>query len=571
MKQHWVILAVGFAFMLVQNYSYMKVPKYMRIILDEIDGANRAGVIRTNILYILLFTAVMAVSLFLMRKLIIGVSRKIEYQLRRQIYHKILSMDYLFFQQNETGDLMSRCTNDLNHARTLLGPGVMYIPNSLSRLVMFLPVLIGLSGSLMLILGLIMVVLVVFIVVLLPLLRPLFLQIQEAMGEMNNRVWQVISGISTIKQYTAEKMEIDRFKTLNEEYIKKQMAVVKLQELLRPLFFFVFSITELVILWVGGKQVINGTMTMGELLQFNVMISYLTFPILALGWMMSLIQQGISALGRINYILHHPVEDGDKKKALHTNEPRYHIDNLTYRYPGHDKEVLKGINLTIEPGQTIGITGPVGSGKSTLLNILTGLLKPEPGQVSINGTDIGDIDPRSLYSHMAVVAQEPFLFSRTVAENIALGPLDPEEISTEAIEKAAENAGLSKDIDAFHEGIDQVVGERGITLSGGQKQRVAIARALIKCAPVLVLDDPLSNIDARTEARILENLQSIHCFQTLIVVSHRISVLKTTDMIYVLEDGAIAQQGKHNRLIHKKGLYARLAKLQQMEMELEER
>jgi ATP-binding cassette subfamily B protein len=477
-------------------------------------------------------------------------------------------MDYFFYQGNETGDLISRCTNDLNQVRTLLGPGVMYIPNSLSRLILFLPVLIQLSGPLMLILGFIMTFLVIIIVVLLPLLRPHFLRIQEAMGTMNNRVWQVISGISTIKQYTAEGIEVERFKTLNEDYIKKQMAVVKLQEFLRPFFFFIFSITELVILWVGGKQVINGQMTIGQLLQFNIMISYLTFPILALGWMMSLMQQGISAMGRINYILDQPEEDRERKKQLLADELEFYIKNLTYQYPGFAKEVLKNINLTVMFGQTIGITGQVGSGKSTLLNILTGLIKPDPGQVFVNGTDICEIDPQSLFRKVAVVSQDPFLFSRTVAENIALGP---EEMSMEAIRKAAEDAGLKKDIQSFHDGFSQEVGERGITLSGGQKQRIAIARALGKCAPLLVLDDPLSNIDARTETRILKNLQSLHCYQTLIVVSHRISVLKTADVIYVLDDGTIVEQGTHRSLVRRKnGLYARLAKLQQMEMELEE-
>lgn len=560
-------MTVGLAFMLLQNFSYMKVPMYIRIILDEVGGRNRGSVIWTNIFYICIFTAVLAVSLFLMRKLIIGVSRKIEYRFREQIYHKLLSMDYLFFQQNETGDLMSRCTNDLNSVRTLLGPGVMYIPNSLSRLVLFLPVLIGLSGSLMLILGGIMVFLVIIIVTLLPMMRPLFLQIQEAMGSMNNRVWQVISGITSIKQYTAENIEIERFKTFNEEYIKKQMAVVKLQELLRPLFFFVFSISELVILWVGGKQVINGQMTIGELLQFNIMISYLTFPILALGWMMTLIQQGISALGRINYILHQEVEDGDDKKRLESNEPEFSVRDLTYRYPGHSEDVLKNINLSIKPGQIIGITGPVGSGKSTLLSILTGLIRPDRGQVFVDGTDICDIDPRSIYHKIAVVSQSPFLFSKSVAENIALGP---DDVPLEAVQKAAADAGLSKDIEAFHGGLSQEVGERGITLSGGQKQRVAIARALSKCAPILVLDDPLSNVDARTEAQILQNLQSLRCYRTLIIVSHRISVLRTTDVVYVFDNGAIAECGRHRSLVHRKnGIYARLAKLQQMEMELE--
>jgi ATP-binding cassette subfamily B protein len=567
LKKHSVVLLIGLFFMLVQNYSYMKVPQYMREMLDEISGQNRTPIIHKAIIYIILYTLILAVALFLMRKLIIGVSRKIEYELRRNIFHKLLSLDYLFYQQNETGDLMSRCTNDLNHVRTLLGPGVMYIPNSLSRLVLFLPVLIQLSGSLMLVIALIMMVLVAAIIKLLPMLRPLFQQIQEAMGTMNNRVWQAVSGISSIKQYTAEEIEINRFKDLNNQYIKKQMAVVKLQEFLRPFFFFIFSVTELVILWIGGKQVINGQMTLGELLQFNLMIGALTWPILALGWMMSLMQQGISALGRINYILDQPIEDQTTRQSLSSEEPVISIKDLTYSYPGHTSTVLKNINLTIKPGQTIGITGPVGSGKSTLLNILTGLLKPECGKVFINGTDICDIDLEDFYSHVAVVSQEPFLFSRTVSENISLGPY---ELPMEAIEKAAENAGLSKDIRAFHEGFSQAIGERGITLSGGQKQRVAIARALGKCAPFLVMDDPLSSVDSKTEEHILSSLEAHRCYKTLILVSHRISVLKIADIVYVLDDGVIVQQGSHNDLVGQTGLYANLARTQQMEMELDE-
>jgi ATP-binding cassette subfamily B multidrug efflux pump len=552
--------------MLMQNFSYLKIPQYMQKILDEIGGQNRAPVIQSHIIHIFLYTVMMAAALFMMRKLIIGASRKIEYELREKLFHKLLALDYLFYQQNETGDLISRCTNDLSSVRTLLGPGVMYIPNSLSRLALFLPVLIHLSGKLVFIISLVMVVLVIGILKLLPMLRPLYLKIQEAMGVMNNRVWQVISGVSSIKQYTAEEIEISRFKDLNKEYVKKQMEAVKLQELLRPMFVFLFSITELVILLVGGKLVISGEMTIGELLQFNIMISNLTFPILALGWMMSLLQQGVSALGRINYILDQPVEDRETKQPVPSEEPVITLDNLTYRYPGHAPEVLKGIRLTVEPGQTIGITGPVGCGKSTLLNILNGLLTPPRGQVFVNGIDMCDIDKEDLYKHVAVVAQEPFLFSKTVVENIALGP---GEIPQETIHQAAENAGLTSEIQTFHDGFSQVIGERGITLSGGQKQRMAIARALGKCAPVLVMDDPLSSVDSSTEEHILNSLKTHNCYRTLILVSHRISVLKIADIIYVMDDGKIVEQGNHGGLMRQKGLYSRLARLQQMEMELE--
>ncbi len=345
------------------------------------------------------------------------------------------------------------------------------------------------------------------------------------------------------------------------------MEVVKLEEVLRPMFVFLFSISELVILLVGGKQVIAGKMTMGELLQFNIMVANLTFPILALGWMMSLLQQGISAMGRINYILDQPVEDRSIKERLCSEEPVIKLNHLTYTYPGHTDVILDDIHLNIEPGQTIGITGPVGCGKTTLVNILSGLLKPGIGQVFINGTDICNIDLEDFYRHVAVVSQEPFLFSKTAAENIALGPI---ELPMEAIQKAADNAGLTNEIQSFPEKFSQMIGERGITLSGGQKQRMAIARALGKCAPLLVMDDPLSSVDSRTEEHILSSLKIHQCYKTLILVSHRISVLKIADIIYVIEGGKIVEQGNHGGLINREGLYAKLARLQQMEMELEE-
>lgn len=547
--------------MLIQNYSMIKVPAYIRHILDEIGGQNRIRVIGENVIKTLVYTLVTAVSLFLMRKLIIGISRKIEYCLRRDLYHKLLALDYDFFQQNETGDLVSRTTNDLDEVRTLAGPGIMYIPNSLSRLVLFLPVLIHLSGLMMAIMAVVLIILVVLIIILLPRLRPLQRKIQQTRGSLNNRVWQVITGIGTVKQYNLEETEIGRFRTLNEGYVKEQMAVIKFQEFLWPFFIFLFSLTELVILLVGGHLVVAGRMSLGELLQFNIMTGYLIFPVLSLGWVVSLLQQGISAMERINYILDFPVDERKQASKIGNQRLGFSLRNLNFRYPQSDQPVLKAISLEARPGQTIGITGQVGSGKSTLLNILTGILKPDPGQVFVNGHDIRNIDLESLYEKIAVVSQEPFLFSRTVAENITLG-LDQSQLAS--VRDASRKAGLEKEIDSFPDGFDQMVGERGITLSGGQKQRMAIARALARCAPILILDDPLSHVDSRTESRILKNLKALDCYDLLILVSHRVSALRHADIIYVLEEGRIAEQGGHQELIRRKGIYSKLARMQQM-------
>lgn len=591
-KQHSSELLVGFLFMLLQNYGYMKVPFYMKKALDEIIGDNRFSVISSDLLMIAMYTVLTVVSMFLMRKLIIGVSRKIEYTLRGKLYHKLLSLDMAFFQENETGDLVSRCTNDLNDVRMLLGPGVMYIPNALSRMFLFLPILISLSLPLMLVVMLILFVIAGLILTVMPRLRLRFKKIQEYVGTINNRVWQIISGITTIKLYTLEEIETERFKDLNEEYVRRQFAVVKIRGFLWPLLIFIFSLSELTILLIGGRQVILNQMTIGELLQFNVMVIHLAFPIFSLGWVMSLIQQGIAAMGRINYILDHPVESRDDWKTLDSEDLVFTAKNLTYRYPvqqkpllcdvegpvmfppvlklpeyNFDRDALHQLNLTIRSGQTVGITGTIGSGKTTLINLLSGLYKPEPGMLFINGIDICDIHPESLVDRISIVPQETFLFSCSIAENVSLG--SDGQVNMDEVREAIRTAGLEQDILSFPDKYEQTVGERGITLSGGQKQRTAIARALHKKRSMLVFDDALSSVDAKTEAQILENLNSLDSFNTLIVVSHRISALKNADVIYVLDQGTIIEQGTHEELLQNNKLYTRLAKMQQMEMEME--
>jgi len=568
LAQYRTWLLFGFAFMLLHNYGYMKAPEYLQRILDEITTTNRMNIITDQLFFIGLYIILICGSMFLMRKLIISVSRKIEYDLRQRIYRQLLHLDYSFYQAYETGDIVSRCTNDLNDVRTLLGPGIMYVPNALTRMMFFIPVLIGLSGSLMLMICAILLTLVVLIVVIMPYLRPLFRKIQETVADINSRVWQVITGINTIKLYTLEKTEEDRFKKLNRKYVHHQMAVAKMRGFLWPFFITMLSVAELVILLVGGRQVIHGDLTIGELLQFNIMVGYLSFPVLSLGWVLSLLQQGVSAMERINTILDHPIESRKGQFTIEDNDLHFKCRNLSFRYPGGNKDVLQGINLDIPPGQAVGITGTIGSGKTTLLKLLTGLLKPERGMLFINNTDILNLQVDGLYRKVAVVPQDTFLFSRTIAENIALGGSDGED--RDRVETAARQAGLDQDIHTFPLKYEELVGERGITLSGGQKQRTAIARAFYRSSSVIVFDDALSSVDAKTEASILERINTSLSDRTLIIVSHRISALKNADIIYVMDQGIIVESGTHPQLLEKNGMYARLTKLQQMETALSE-
>jgi ATP-binding cassette subfamily B multidrug efflux pump len=563
--RHWPALAAGFAFMLVQNYGAMRVPSYFQKIVDEIGGANRPDVVTNLIVTACIYAAVTVVSLFLMRRLIIGASRLVEYSLRERIYDRLLELDYSFYMGHETGDLVSRTTNDLDQVRTLLGPGIMYIPNSLSMFALFFPVLFRLSPLLMAVASAVMAGVIGLVFIVLPRLQPFFQRIQEATGKINSRVWQIVTGITTVKLHTMEPEEEKRFDALSRDFLTRNMTAAKVQEFLWPTFIFIFSLTQLAVIFVGGRQVVAGAMSLGQLLQFNVMISALTFPVLSLGWIMSLIQQGISAMGRINAILDGPVERRDDWKRLERPEVSFEVRGLTFAYPGHDKPSLRGLRMSIGAGEFIGITGTIGSGKTTLVNVLTGLLRPSRDMVFVCGTDIRDIEPAALFARIGVVSQSPFLFSRTLAQNIAMAR---EQAGESEVRNAAELAGLGPDIASFPEGYNQVVGERGITLSGGQKQRTAIARALMKNCPVVILDDSLSSVDARTESTIIENLRSLRGRTTLIVVSHRISPLKDADRIYVLDDGAIAEQGSHAELVTRGGLYERLVRYQQMEKSL---
>lgn len=568
LRKYLVPLLSGFVFILIQNYSLVRIPFYMKNILDEIVSANRFFIISGLMVKVLIFTFIEAVSLYLMRKIIISVSRKIEYEIRKRLYNLLLGFEYPFFLKNETGDISSRLTNDLNDVRVLLGPAIMYVPNALSRIIIFFPILIGLSKTLMLIIVPILAFLIFLIFTILPRLRPKFKKIQETTATINNRVWQTVTGMTTIKQNTLEQTETERFRTLNSEYVRIQLDMVKLRSFIRPLFIFLFSIIELVILFVGGGMVISGSLTIGELLQFNIMISALTFPILSLGWIMSMVQLGISAMERINYILEEspPVRYVELPPGKDVESIK--IKNLSFSYPGSEKKVLNNINLTIKKGEMIGITGEVGSGKSTFLDLLSGLLTPDPAMIFVNGIDTSEMDKSNLHSLFSVVSQDPFLFSGTITDNISIGM---EKVDGERVREVVSIASLDTDVDSFPDKYEQKVGERGITLSGGQKQRMAIARALSNPSPVLLFDDPLSSVDSKTETKILSNLKKIrsagseNVFRTVLITSHRISALKECDKIYMFKNGEIIESGDHNELIKNKGKYYLVSLMQQME------
>ena len=551
--------------MIGQNYALLQGSELLRQLLDEIAaGANERAVVLGLIARALAFAAAVGVCMFGMRRLIIGVSRDVEYELRDLLYRKLLALDFDFYQRRRTGDIISRCTNDLNDVRTLLGPGIMYVPDALARLALFAPVLVGLHAAMAGALGALMAVLIAVIIVVTPRLRPRFRRVQELVAAINDRVWQIVTGINTVKLYGLAALETERFRDLNRRYIAANVRLARTRGVLWPLLQFLYGLATLLILLLGGGAVIRGALTIGELLQFAAIVAVLTFPVLSLGWVTALIQQGVSAMERIRTILDHPSAARPSQPLPVPAGPlAVTARGVSYRFPNADREALAGVDLTIQAGRTLGVTGGVGSGKSSLVLLLAGIAAPSAGALTFNGVDAAAIDPFVYRGRIAYVPQEPFLFSATVAENIAMG--SEREVSRERIAAAARLAAVHDDVARFPDGYDTVVGERGITLSGGQRQRVAIARALVRDSDLLILDDALSSVDSDTETAILTGLRTLQTSRTIVIVSHRVSALQLADRIAVMDGGAVAEAGSHRQLLRAGGRYARLAELQQLE------
>ena len=565
-RKYWFLLTVGFSFLLIQNYALTLIPKYVKLAMNEVTRDNRIDFLNRYLTLILVFTFVACLTMFLMRKCIISVSRYIEYELRGRLFNKLMHLDYRFYMKNQTGDLISRCTHDLDDVRTLLGPGIMYVPNALTRFAFFSPVLFGISSKLLGIIFINVGVIVAVILIFLPRLRPFYRAIQEKMGEVNSRVWQIISGIAIIKYYRREPNEIERFEKLNEEYVSIQMRLVKWRGFLWPFFLFAVSCNQFILLMWGGQEIIAGTMNVGELMQYIIMVTALTFPVLSLGWVMSLIQQGITAMERLRHIFDQPEESTGQITFVGEQKLQFEFRGLAYTYPEAPAPALRIDRWTLPVSGIIGLTGPVGSGKSTFINLLAGILKPDHNQIFINGADIRDFDADDYRLQVAVVPQENFLFSKTIHKNIALSSRSNGDL--DAVVSVSKLAQLHGDILQMPDRYEQMVGERGITLSGGQKQRTSIARALFKHKRIILLDDALSSVDAEVESAILADLLRIAGDKLILLISNRVSALRITDHIVVFERGEISQSGSHRQLLQEEGYYARMAMLQKMEREV---
>jgi ATP-binding cassette, subfamily B, multidrug efflux pump len=536
-----------------------------------IDSLEQSGVTSQNIrqaaLTILGATFVSGVFFFFQQRTMAHFARYIEHDLRLDFYAHLQKLPLEFFQSQRIGDLMSRTTSDLGVVRQLVRQGITHVERSLFRMLVVLPFMLAISIKLTLILIATMPIVSLVVKYFGRRIGARFEEIQTFFAEINARAQVNLTAVRVVRAYGQEQNEIAEFGRLNREYVASNLGLVRLAAVFRPLLALLIGTGFVVILWVGGREIVLGRMTLGDFVAFSLYFQQLIWPIQAIGYVTNIFQQGAVSIKRMHQVmLAQPViTDPPNVQTLPEIEGRIEFRDLTFRYAPDGPAVLKEINLLIEPGKVIGFTGRTGSGKSTLMNLVPRLLDAEPGMVLIDGRPIQELSLRQLRSSIGYVPQETLLFSETLAENIAFGL---PHAADDEIKWAAEVAGLTEDIDDFPQGYQTVVGERGVMLSGGQKQRTALARAVIRRPKILILDDALSAVDTYTEDKVLAQLRSVMRERTTLVVSHRISTIKDADLICVLENGRIVMQGTHDELLRTDGEYSQLFERQRLQEEL---
>jgi ATP-binding cassette, subfamily B, multidrug efflux pump len=556
-------LAIGGGCLVIKDVAQALQPLMIR---NAVDGFSSSRVFLRYAGFLLALALLKGIFQYWMRVIIISISRDIEFDLRNDLYAHLIRLSPDYYARTRTGDIMARATNDLNAVRMMLGPGVMYWFETSLTFVLAIAIMVSadwrLAGFAVMPAPAVSLAVILFG----RRIHDRFEKLQGMFSDISSRVQENLSGVRMVRAFVQERAELRRFEELNQQYIAQSLKLVRVQGLFEPLLEGLIGLTFLVVLWIGGQQVLRGRISVGEFVMFNTYMGMLVWPMIAFGWVINLTQRGSASLHRINEILQEKPTIAAPPDPVPLGRVRGEIEfrDITVNYNG--SAALDGIDLKIPAGMTLAVVGQTGAGKSTLMSLVPRLLDPTSGAVLVDGIDVRCADPEELRRHIGFVAQETFLFSATIAENIAFGV---DHASEEQIRRAAELAGLAEDIEGFPEGYRTMVGERGITLSGGQKQRTAIARALLRDPRILILDDALSSVDTLTEERILTHLAGVMQGRTVLLISHRVSTVRQADQIVVLNRGRIVERGTHAELVAAGGYYAELSQKQTLEEELE--
>ncbi len=574
---------------LFNNGVWILFPQVIGRAVDALSHGVTRQKLLTYSLLILTIALIKGIFQFLTRWVVIGISRDIEFDLRNDLFAHLERLSYSYYQRNRTGDIMARATNDLNAVRMLLGPAIMYSANTIVFTAGALAFMLAISPKLTLYAFLPLPIASIVIQYFGRRIHERFERIQAMFSDISARAQENFSGARVIRAYVQEQAEISAFENANQEYIRRSLGLVRLMGMLWPTLELMLGAAVVIVLWLGGREVLLGKISVGKFVTFNTYMVQLTWPVIALGWVINIFQRGTASLVRINEIISQqpeivdesalafangatgvpPVPPGEGARLSTSIQGEIEFRNLSFAYNG--TSVLKEINLRIPAGSSLAIVGPTGSGKTTLANLIPRIYDAEPGAVLIDGRPIRQFPLDSLRRHIGFVPQETFLFSDTIRENIAFGIAQEDgEAKLDDIKAAAEAANIARDIESFPEGYNTTVGERGITLSGGQKQRTAIARALLRSPRILILDDALSSVDTHTEDKILNHLREIMRGRTTIFISHRVSTVRNADCIAVLHQGRIVELGTHDQLIARNGYYTDLYNKQLLEEELAE-